>query len=87
MKDNSSTPTYSETLKRFGLSVKPIRDYKDGCSLSFSIDSGKMFCELKKTTKTEKVSLKTFEVMNREHLDKLLNAKTLSEVQLLEIVA
>ncbi len=80
MKDNSVTPTYSETLKRFGLTTKPIREYGNGFSLWFSIENGVMTCLVTKTTKTDKDPLATFEVKNREHLDKLRNAKTLDEI-------
>lgn len=97
--------TYSETLQRFGLKIKPIRDYKDGCSLWFTIENGKMFCEFMVTTRTittrimqgskvideipkhaEKGEIQRFEVIDRPHLDKLLNAKTVSEVQALDAV-
>ncbi len=83
MKDNSSIPTYSETLQKFNLNVKPIRQYHDGFSLYFTIEDGKMFCLVTITTKTEKLKIDNFEVKSKDHLDKLLVVKSFHEIPLL----
>ncbi len=83
MKDSISIPTYTETLERFGLKVKPIRQYHEGFSLSFNIENGKMFCLVIITTKAEKLKIDNFEVKSKDHLNKLLAVKSFHEIPLL----
>ena len=51
---------------------KPLRHYFKNGSLSFSVKDKKLFCKVTLTTKSKKMSLYSFEVENKEHLERIL---------------
>ena len=64
MKDVSDIPFWGKQ--------KPLRHYFKNASLSFSVKDDKLFCKVTLTTKSKKMSLYSFEVENKEHLQRIL---------------
>lgn len=70
----------------FGLKQKPLSHYFEHGVVRFNIQEGKLFYSIRKITKTSWATLIKGEVQSKEHLDKILQIKSLSEIPTIEVV-
>ena len=71
----------------FGLKQKPLNHYFEHGVIKFAVREGKLFYTVKSIRKDNNSKLFTGEVKSKEHLDKLLSIKDLSEIRTIEVVS
>lgn len=69
----------------FGLKQKPLNHYFEHGLVKFNMREGVMYYTVKKITKSVNATLLKERVQDKQHLDRLLSIKNLSEVQSLII--
>lgn len=70
----------------FGLKAKPLPYYFEHGVIKFNMREGVMHYTIKEITKSVHAVLTTGTVKSKEHLDKLLSIKKLSEIPSIEVV-
>lgn len=70
----------------FGLKQKPLNHYFEHGLVKFNVREGNLHFTIKQITKTVNGTILTGQVKNKEHLDKLLGLKSLSEIPTIEVV-
>ena len=70
----------------FGLTQKPMNHYFNGGVIKFNVREGVLHYTIKKISKTSNATLFKGIIRNKEHLNKLMDAKTLHEIQTIEVV-
>lgn len=70
----------------FGLKQKPLNHYFEHGVIRFSINDGKLLFTVKAITKLTNGIIQQSEVKSKDHLDKLLSIKKLSEIPTIEVV-
>lgn len=70
----------------FELKQKPLPHYFDGGVIKFSCREGILYYTVKQIEKTLSGTLTSGRVESKEHLDKILNVKTLYEIHTIEEV-
>ena len=70
----------------FGLKQKPVNKYFQGGVIKFSVKDGRLYYTIKLITKIQNSKLFSGNVRSKEHLDKLLSIKSISEIPTIEVV-
>lgn len=70
----------------FDLKQKPLNHYVNGGVIKFNVREGILHYTIKKISKTSNVTLFKGIIQSKGHLDKLMDAKTITEIQNLEVV-
>ena len=70
----------------FGLKQKPLNHYFEHGVIKFNVREGELHFQVKQITKQMNGTIYRGIVKSKQHLDKLLDVKSLSEIQTIEVV-